>query len=205
MTRPEWNDAAEQSLRARAKEELRQRMRAVRRVMPSEACAARSTAIGERLRSLPEFESARVVVGYTAFRKEADPVSILRAAESAGKIVGLVRVEADGRLGLHQHHDGEPLLPNEYGIDEPAPDAARIAVHDVDLIIIPALAVDGRGYRIGFGQGYYDRLLPTLPHAFKVVIAYDFQLLLETPFTHGDVACDCVVTDQRTLSVAADA
>ena len=61
------------------------------------------------------------------------------------------------------------------------------------------MAIDASGYRIGYGQGYYDRLLPKLGAAFKVAIVYDFQLLAETPYTDGDVPVDCVVTDQRTL------
>ena len=67
----ELDEAGEQALRMRAKAELRERLRALRRVMPEAACAARSSALCERLIALPEFERARVVVGYAAFRKEA--------------------------------------------------------------------------------------------------------------------------------------
>jgi 5-formyltetrahydrofolate cyclo-ligase len=199
--RRDLDEAGEQALRMRAKAELRERVRALRRVMPEAACVARSTALCERLVGLPEFERARVIVGYAAYRKEASVDSALRAAEAAGKTVGLVRVEPENALGVHRHRSGDALIENAYGILEPAEDAPRIELTAVDLILVPALAVDERGHRIGYGQGYYDRLLPRVPRAFKVAVAYDFQLLAETPNTHSDVALDCVVTDERVLYV----
>jgi 5-formyltetrahydrofolate cyclo-ligase len=201
--RRELDEAGEQALRVRAKAELRERLRAVRRVLPEAACATRSQALCERLIALPEFASARVVVGYAAYRKEADAQLALHAAEQAGKNTGLVRVEPENALGVHRHRSGDALAENAYGILEPAPDAPRIELGDIDLILVPGLAVDERGHRIGYGQGYYDRLLPRLPRAFKVAVAYDFQLLAETPNTHADVAVDCVVTDERVLRVVA--
>jgi 5-formyltetrahydrofolate cyclo-ligase len=198
----ELDQAGEQALRMRAKAELRERLRALRRVMPETACATRSAALCERLIALPEFDRARTVVGYAAYRKEASIERALGAAEAAGKTVGLVRVEPENALGVHRHRSGDALIENAYGILEPAEDAPRIDLVGVDLILVPALAVDQRGHRIGYGQGYYDRLLPRVPRAFKVAIAYDFQLLAETPNTPTDVALDCVVTDERVLYVA---
>jgi 5-formyltetrahydrofolate cyclo-ligase len=197
----ELDEAGEQALRMRAKAELRERLRALRRVMPEAACAARSTALCERLIALPEFDRARTVVGYAAYRKEAGVERALRAAEDAGKTTGLVRVEPENALGVHHHRNGDALIENAYGILEPPEDAPRIDLAAVDLILVPALAVDERGHRIGYGQGYYDRLLPRLPRAFKIAVAYDFQLLAETPNTHADVALDCVVTDERVVYV----
>lgn len=198
----ELDEAGEQALRMRAKAELRERLRALRRVMPEAACSARSAALCERLIALPELDRARVVVGYAAYRKEASIDRALQAAEEAGKTIGLVRVEPENALGVHRHRSGDALIENAYGILEPAEDAPRIELASVDLILVPALAVDERGHRIGYGQGYYDRLLPRLPRAFKIAVAYDFQLLAETPNTHADVPLDCVVTDERVVYVA---
>jgi 5-formyltetrahydrofolate cyclo-ligase len=202
MPERELDEAAEQALRARVKQELRQRMRGLRRVLPAEAGAARSRAICARLVELPEFGAAQVVVGYAAYRKEADPRAALEQAARHGKRVGLVRIGENGELCVHAFAIGDALVPNEYGIEEPLPSAARIDAAQVQLIVVPALAVDERGHRIGYGRAYYDRLLPALASAFKVAIAYDFQLLAEVPDTRGDVAVDCVVTDARTVRVA---
>jgi 5-formyltetrahydrofolate cyclo-ligase len=197
----EIDEAAEQALRARAKQELRGRMRALRRVIPQAACAARSSALCTRLCELPAFTQASTVIGYTAYNKEADPTAALLVAAASGKSVGLVRVEEHGALGLHAYAEGDLLEPNQLGILEPSASASRIPPEDVSLIIVPALAVAASGHRIGYGQGYYDRLLPRLVHAFKVAIAYDFQLLAEIPCTHDDVPVDCVLTDKRVLMV----
>jgi 5-formyltetrahydrofolate cyclo-ligase len=198
----EMDRAAEQALRARAKQELRVRMRSVRRVLPQTACVARSQAICEQLRELSPFALASTLIAYAAYRKEADPAPLLREAERLGKTVGLVRVEEDGGLGLHRYRTGDPLADNAFGIAEPSSLAARIEHAEVELVIVPVLAIDPRGYRIGYGHGYYDRLLPRLGRAFKVAIAYDFQLLAEMPNTDGDVPVDCIVTDKRTLLVS---
>jgi 5-formyltetrahydrofolate cyclo-ligase len=194
--------AAEHALRVQAKQELRERTRALRRVLPASACAVRSAAICERLLTLDAFAQASTLIGYVAHRKEADPRAALDAAARAGKRVGLTRVEDAAALGLHRYVDGDALAPNGFGIAEPLASAPSIALDEVDLIIVPALAVDARGHRIGYGHGYYDRLLPKLSRAFKVAIAYDFQLLAETPDTPSDARVDCVVTDARVLRVA---
>jgi 5-formyltetrahydrofolate cyclo-ligase len=201
MPRREMDEAAEQALRARVKVELRQRMRGLRRVLPADARGVRSAAICARLVELPSFERASTIIGYAATHKEADPAAALQRAEAAGKRIGLPRVGEDGHLELRRHHSGAPLVESGYDIDEPLPTAEMIADEEVDLIIVPALAFDPRGHRIGYGHGYYDRLLPRLPRAFKVTIGYDFQLVVETPESATDIATDCIVTDARLLTV----
>lgn len=178
-------------------------MRSVRRVIPQAACAVRSQALCAQLCELAAFERAKTLVGYTALGKEANPEAALRAAAERGKHVGLVRVEEQGALSVRRYLAGDVLEENELGVLEPRADAPSIQDEEIELIIVPALAIDACGYRIGYGRGYYDRLLPRLTHAFKVAIAYDFQLLAEIPYTTGDVPVDCVVTDKHNLLVQA--
>jgi 5-formyltetrahydrofolate cyclo-ligase len=189
----------ERALRAAAKEALRERMRAVRRVLPRSACSTRSALLCERLLELREFQAARAILGYAALGKEADPATALGSAERAGKVVGLPRVAGGGALALHRHHEGAELIESGLGILEPSASAPPLPDLSVELVIVPVLAVDERGHRLGYGHGYYDRLLPRLERAFKVAVAYDFQLLCELPDTPGDFAVDCVVTDRRVL------
>lgn len=203
MIRREMDAAAEQALRVQVKAELRQRMRGLRRVLPKQARAARSASICARLIELPEFDRAAVIVAYAATATEASPEQALAAAEQAGKVVGLPRVDARGRLSLHRYRAGDPLVPSAIGIAEPSADAELIEAASIDLIVVPALAFDPRGQRIGYGAGHYDRLLPLLGRAFKVVIGFDFQLVVQTPDTPGDFALDCVVTDARVMLAAA--
>ena len=86
-----------------------------------------------------------------------------------------------------------------YGFSEPPADAEEAL--ELDAVLVPALAIDSRGHRLGYGAGYYDRTLPRFcPPAVSIGVAYDFQLLVEVPLTLGDVACDWIVTDARVLA-----
>jgi 5-formyltetrahydrofolate cyclo-ligase len=195
------NDDAERALAAQVKQALRERMRRVRHVLPLESVAARSARLCERLWALPELQAAPLVVGYRALRKEVDVAALLVRAEEAGKRVGLPRVQDDAGLTLHVHGVDAALEESALGIEEPAPDAERVALDAAMVILVPGLVLDVRGHRIGYGRGYYDRLLPQLPHAFKIAVGYDFQLASELPNVEHDFAVDCVVTDERTVRV----
>jgi 5-formyltetrahydrofolate cyclo-ligase len=74
----------------------------------------------------------------------------------------------------------------------------------VDAILVPALCFDARGFRIGYGGGYYDRLLPSLPRARRIGVCYDHELLGELPVTRGDESVHAVVTDARVQTCAED-
>jgi 5-formyltetrahydrofolate cyclo-ligase len=88
----------------------------------------------------------------------------------------------------------------ERGLGFREPDPAAEEATALDVIIVPALQIDGRGHRIGYGGGFYDRALPRFaPPAVTVGVAFDFQLIAEVPVTDGDVALAFVVTDARTL------
>ena len=190
----------EHGLRMQAKAELRRRMRSVRRVLPDDARAARARALTERIVALAEFADAQTVAAYVAVRGEADPADVLERAFDAGKTVALPRVEG-ADLVFHRWSKRDTLVENADGIPEPSTDAAVVAPETIDLVLVPALAADARGHRLGYGRGYYDRALPRLARAHKVAFVYDFQLLAELPDTRGDVRVDRVVSDRRDLPV----
>jgi 5-formyltetrahydrofolate cyclo-ligase len=187
-------------LRFVAKRELRKRMRDLRRVLPPSAGAKRTAAATARLMELPELLRARTVLGFCAIHKELDPADVLAWAERQGKRIALPRVEGE-RLDIHLHRRGAPLDEGAFGTLEPLPSAPRIEASEVDIVLVPGLAFDSQGQRIGYGQAFYDRLLPSMPQAFRVGLAYDFQLLAELPADPHDVPMHCVVSDARTLRV----
>lgn len=186
------------ALRARAKAEIRRHMRSIRGVLPVSACGERATRATERLLALPEVARARTVVAYVAMRKEIDPGALCAALRAQGKTVALPRIDGEA-LALHEFTSDEALVENELGVREPPLDAPRVVPEAVDVIVVPALAIDPRGYRVGYGGGFYDRLLPTLPNAFKVGLVYDFQLIAEAPNDTHDVPVDCLVSDARVM------
>ena len=185
-------------LRARVKEELRLRLKAIRRAHPAEARAARSAAASERIVALPEWGEAKRVAGYVPIHAELDPGPALEAARSAGKAVVLPRVDLEQQRVVLHEWDGGPLESGAFGIPEPSADAPT--VDEVDLILVPALGVDETGHRIGWGKGFYDPLLAAEARsAFRVATVFDFQLLTECPSTPHDVPVHVVVTDARTI------
>jgi len=194
-------EIAEQRLRYQAKEVLRGRMRSLRRVLNKDACDERSAKLCARLLELPEVAAAKTVVGFAAFGKEPRLALALRALDERGVVTGLPRVE-DENLTLHRYRDGEPLEESGYGITEPLQTAPRIETADIDVIVVPGLCFDGSGFRVGYGKGFYDRLLPTLPRALRVGICYDHELLGELPSTSGDAPVHIVVTDARVLRIS---
>jgi len=185
-------------LRARVKEELRLRMKAIRRAHPAEVRAARSAAAAERLRTLPEWTAAERIAGYVPIRAELDPGPALEAARAEGKAVVLPRVDMEQQRVVLHRWDGEALEPGAFGIPEPPADAPTVDA--VDLILVPALGVDEEGHRIGYGKGFYDKLLAAEAEAaFKVAVVFHFQLISECPTTPHDIPADVVVTDERTI------
>ena len=149
--------------------------------------------------ALPEFAAAHIVAGYVAMRKELDVSALLQAAADSGKQVVLPRIEPDG-LAFHVHVPGEPLVENDWGVLEPDASAERVAIAAIDLMLVPGLALDLRGYRIGYGKSYYDRVLPQLAHGRAVGVAYDFQLLAEIPDEPHDQRVHQIVTDLRSVA-----
>jgi 5-formyltetrahydrofolate cyclo-ligase len=189
---------AEGLLRQRAKLALRNRMRAVREALPGSACEARSSEITTRLLSLVELERASTVLVFASIRNEVRTQRCMHAAWAAGKHVALPRVIED-ELRLYAVEAETELVEGAFGVPEPPVDAPQVEPGDVGFALVPALAVDPRGYRIGYGGGYYDKLIPQLRNACTCAVAYDFQLISEVPDLPHDVPVDLVVTDERVI------
>ncbi len=189
-------------IRAEVKAELRKRMRAIRQQLPAEASAARSSAIVANVIGLPEYASAGVIAGFHPLRGEVDLRALFDRVVADGKALALPRVDLDSNeIVLCRWAPGSPLEEGPYGLREPPPDAEVLAPETVDLVICPALAIDEAGHRIGYGRGYYDRLLPRCARAFACGVAFDFQLISEAPVMPGDVPVAAVITDARVVRV----
>lgn len=177
-------------------------MRAVRKGIPREARAERSRKLGERALGLPELAAPKVVAAFVAIRGEVNLAPMLAELRARGATIALPRVDREAQaIVLHAHAHGDPLEESGFGVPEPAPDAPPVALGEVDLVLVPGLAFDPRGYRIGYGKGYYDQLLPTLPNAFRLAVGYDFQLVAEVPELPHDVPVNAIVTDTRVLRI----
>ena len=195
---PEASDA----LRFAIKKELRDRMRRVRRALPDEARAARAAKIWERVFATPQWQSARTVMLFVSMRTEIDTAAGVAEARAAGRRVVAPRMTPSG-LEVREWEPGVEPVESGRMVREPPADAPLVDPREVDFVLVPALALDPRGARIGYGAALYDGLLPRMPQAYRVGVAFDFQLLAEIPETPGDQRVHLVVTDTRTVDTAA--
>jgi len=183
-----------------AKEGLRKRLAALRRSLSTEARTERAARACANLTTQPCFTRATTLLGYAPLRFELDPGPLLSQAWSLGKRVALPRViPGSGELALHLYQPGDPLEESGFGVREPLPDAPTISTEQIDLVLVPGLSFDARGHRLGYGKGFYDRLLPQLTRAQRVGLAFELSLLPEIPSEEHDVPVHCVVTEKRVL------
>jgi 5-formyltetrahydrofolate cyclo-ligase len=192
---------AETALRHGAKAMMRKRARALRGSMPSQALAARSARICERLLDLASFRGKPRVALFWPIegRNEVDLRSIDVELRRRGGSIHYPSIDPeDRRMCFRLVSDVAELVDRGMRFCEPPPQAPEAEA--LDVIVVPGLMFDARGYRIGYGGGYYDRTLPAhCPPATAIGVAYDFQLAADVPNTEGDVPVDALVTDSRVI------
>jgi 5-formyltetrahydrofolate cyclo-ligase len=197
----DFDPAAIAELSRRAKAALRKRARALRNSIPREAIAERSARIVARLEALPAVAGARTVALFWPIegRNEVDLRPLDARLRAQGKRVAYPSIDPETRVMTFRFvDDPATLVERGMGFQEPDPAAPEAAA--LDVIVVPALQVDGRGHRIGYGAGFYDRTLPRFaPPAVAAGVAFDFQLVAEVPATEHDVPLALVVTDVRVL------
>jgi 5-formyltetrahydrofolate cyclo-ligase len=191
-------------LRARVKAELRKRMRSLRKALPASACAERSARIVERLAHLEPLAQARAVCLFWPIedRHEVDLRDLDARLRARGVRIAYPGIDPDtGAMTFRFVADAAAMVEQGFGFREPSPEAPEAPATGLDVIVVPALAIDPRGHRIGYGAGYYDRVLPHFaPPAITVAVAFDFQLVAETPNSPLDVPVGWIATDARAFA-----
>jgi len=190
-------------LRRKVRAELRKRMRGLRSASTAAACAARSARIVERLLAIEAMKSAERVALFWPIddSHEVDLRPLDATLRARGVTVAYPAID-EAAMTFRVTSAPELLEERGRGFREPPVDAPDAG--DVDVIVVPALALDPRGHRLGYGAGYYDRTLPNHPRAVTLGVAFDYALLIEIPEIATDVAVKWVVTDARTIEIAAD-
>jgi 5-formyltetrahydrofolate cyclo-ligase len=169
----------------------------------------KEAAIEKRLFALKEFKKAESILLYVSFRSEVNTKNYLEDVITLGKKLVLPRVEANRRsLRLFEVTDPSELSPGYMGILEPKIKKDReISLNNIDLVIIPGTGFDLTGSRIGYGGGYYDRLLSyeskqlarVEKHIMTVALAFEEQIGDEIPAEPHDIKVDMIVTDKRLI------
>lgn len=190
-----------EAFRKMAKGALRKRLKAVRSALPIASVAMRSARIVARLEEHAWVQASRGVALYAAMpdRREVD-VSALHEWLAARQVrlyyPFMTKIEGGHDTGFRLLAPGETLVIRDNRFAEPKSDAPRARRGDIDVVIVPAVAVSLDGYRVGMGSGFYDVTLPDVcPPAKSIAVAYDFQRMVEVPCEPHDFRCDAVITD----------
>lgn len=184
-----------------AKNELRQRMRDQRSALSFGDIAHKSAAAAERVLALPEVGAASVVALYAPIpaSKELATRRIHEGLAARGVRVAYPIVRRRGLpLDFVTVADVTQLTPSALGIPQPDAAAPRLDLGEIQAFVIPGLAFDRLGERLGWGQGHYDRTLSLVPAALRIGYAYDFQLVPLVPVGADDERVDVVVTESGT-------
>ena len=185
------------------KRTLRQRIIADRAALSQDERARLSCEIAARLLRLPAYSKAHTVLGYMNFGAEFESSSWVRQTLNDGKVLLLPKVNTETRkLDLYRVTDVDTQLePGAFGIREPLPQSCAAAkVEEADFILLPGVAFGCDGARLGYGGGFYDKLLACLRHSPTLVAAaYSMQVVEGIPQEETDHCVQWLVTENETI------
>jgi 5-formyltetrahydrofolate cyclo-ligase len=190
------------------KRALRRETGRERASLPEPVRRASSVAACARLLALPELAelNGRTVAGYVALESkgELDPAPALQEMVARGARVAYPRVDApDAPLTFHPAAR-DALVPGPFGLLEPPADAPTVAPEALDLVVVPGVAFDAEGRRVGFGGGFYDRTFSGAGARPPLIgLCFELQVVARCPAGPDDVRVDAVVTESRVLRPAA--
>jgi 5-formyltetrahydrofolate cyclo-ligase len=195
--------AVQPELVARAKSVIREEMIRVRGRLSDFERIEKSRQIARRLFELEVFRKSKAIFFFLSLPEEVQTEDMIREAFRLNKevFVPLVNKE-EGRLQVVRiPHLEIEFVRGEYGVQEPASQWREISSPDqLDLVVAPGLAFDTSGGRIGYGGGYYDRLLRQVPaEAVQIGVGFDFQVLDSIPRMGFDVPVQFVITETQSL------
>lgn len=181
------------------KARVRLAARSARQGIPADERLPAALAACERALALPQVVAATRVLGFAAAPEELDPAPLLDALRVAGATVCLPRITGPGSLSLHICASAEELEPGPFGIRQPCAASEEAQADSIDLVIVPGVAFDPAGRRLGFGGGYYDRLLAGMPHAYRIALAFEGQIVESVPAEEHDEPVDAIVTPSHVI------
>ncbi len=153
----------------------------------------------KKLFSIPEFRKSKIILFYASFDGEVDTFEMMKQALKLGKKIALPAIIQKKKkiipaLIQNPEHD---LDLGPYGIKQPRFDKSRrIPLDEIDMVIVPGVAFDKRNYRLGRGEGYYDRFLKNLTHKIPSIgLAFDFQILDFLPIEKHDIPVSRIIVN----------
>ena len=152
----------------------------------------------ENLKKVEEIEKAKIILGYYPIKKEANILPFLKELSLSKTVCLPYSLKEKRDLICVKVKSWERILKDEHGV--PAPEIEEIIEENkIEIALVPAIAFDLFGNRIGYGYGYYDRFLPKLKKALKIGVVFDFQILDEIKNSKG-ARIDIIVSDRRIIN-----
>lgn len=184
------------------KSSWRRELAARRSALTLQARRRAAIAITASALSLPAVRTARIIGLYADIRDEVPTARLALLLCSMGKKIALPNSDpATGLLSFRLVGRAGQLKRGNYGIPEPVPSAAPVEPSSIDAVFVPGVGFDRRGYRLGYGAGYYDRFLPLLrPDCVRIGIAFACQIVPELPHGPFDQQMDAIVTEDGVIA-----
>ncbi len=182
---------------------MRKQIRNLLQKISPAAHATLSAQLGDRLQVQAIWKNAGPVLFFAPLPDEPDLWPLLAGTLAAGKIATLPRFDPASQsyaAGRVQNLRSD-IVPGQFGIREPADSCAEIPLSRLDLILVPGVAFDLQGHRLGRGRGYYDRLLAGIGGV-KCGIAFDEQVVNNVPAGPSDMLVDFILTPTRSVEIA---
>lgn len=173
------------------KKALRDMIRQKKRAMTQEQIRQASSLLGEKLAACPQYRQAKAIYGYLPYNQEVRTVPMLERALAEGKRVAVPKVYGDEMKFIYIT-DLMQVEKGYSGIPEPIADGP-VADDPAALVLMPGLAFDPQGHRIGYGGGFYDKFLAAEPEHPTVALCYEFQMLPAIETEEYDIPVDCVL------------
>ncbi len=179
---------------------IKNKILVIRDALSVEEILWKSSQIEKNLLGLEEFAKAKTVMFYISKGSEVNTTMIIEEGLRRGKkvVVPVTKLE-ERELVASELLDLDELKLGAFDVPEPK-DAKLISVDEIDLIVVPGVAFDTKGHRLGYGLGFYDRFLCSVrDDATIVALAYDSQVLDEIPNDHHDVPAEMIITESRII------
>lgn len=173
------------------KQELRRAIRERKRAMTEEEIVERSNALAEKFYNTPAYQAASTIYGYLPYNQEVRTVPMLQRALDDGKRVAVPKVYGEEMRFIYLE-DLTQVSKGYAGIPEPIADAP-VAEDKQALVLMPGLAFDPQGHRIGYGGGFYDKFLAKEPHHPTLALCYEFQMQAHLDTEEFDIPVDTVL------------
>lgn len=181
-----------------SKSKIRKRILNVRNNMSKEDVKKNSNAIMDKITSLDIYKQSKVVFIYMDFKNEVMTSNLIKRMLSEKKRVVIPYTDSINTVLIPSEITKESdLKQNSFGYFEPK-SILPVNIEEIDLVIVPGVVFDKNLNRIGFGKGYYDKILNRLkPSAKKIALAHDFQVLEDIPAEEHDVKMDMIITEKN--------